>query len=222
MKSRNKKIFLSYFSSKLIEAGDSLYYRVLENELSDCQTVLDVGCGSNSPLLKIKKSFWSEGVDIHKPSIFKSKKKRSHDSYKIADIRNLDKIYRQKSFDAVVALDLIEHLEYQEGEKLLNSLEKIAKKKVIILTPNGFLPQDGYGNNPYQIHKSGWTVKDFLKYGFTYYGLRGLKGIRGEQGTIKYRPWFFWGLIAVITEYLTFYFPKLAAQIFAVKRLNRR
>ena len=40
------------------------------------ESVLDVGCGSNSPLAKIKKNFYLVGVDVFEPSIKKSKKEK--------------------------------------------------------------------------------------------------------------------------------------------------
>lgn len=53
---------------------DIFYYIILEKHLRDCSSVLDIGCGSNSPLRHVKKTFYSEGIDGYKPSIVKNKK----------------------------------------------------------------------------------------------------------------------------------------------------
>ena len=64
------------------------------------------------------------------------------------------------SFDCVTALDVIEHIKKAEGLRLLEDMERIAKKRIVVFTPNGFLPQSVHNNNPLQIHKSGWKVKE--------------------------------------------------------------
>ena len=181
------------------------------------QTVLDVGCGNNSPLAKVKKTFYSVGLDVYKPNIVESKKAKIHDEYKLGDVLKLDKLFKPGSFDAVVALDIIEHLEKKDGYILLSQMEKVAKKKVIILTPYGFTQQHPYDGNPYQMHKSGWYIKDFIKRGYKVYGMRGLRFIRGEYATIKYKPWFFWGIIATLSQLIVYNNPSLAYQLLTVK-----
>lgn len=199
---------------------DIFYFKAIERLLSDCESVLDVGCGADSPLGKVKKTFYSEGVDLFKDSIEKSKKKRIHDEYKLADIRKIDKIYKNKSFDAVIALDVIEHLKKEDSILLIKKMEKIARKKVILLTPNGFYHQDAYGGNPYQIHESEWKTKDLRGLGYKTYGLRGLKYLRGEYATIKYKPWIFWGFVAFFSEVPLYFFPTFSYHILGVKILN--
>jgi len=204
----------------LIEIGDSFYYKRLSSALRDCNSVLDVGCGSWSPLAKIKKHFYAEGIDVHKPSLERIKRSKIHDKYRLGDVRDINKFYQPKSFEAVIALDLIEHLSKKDGLQLIKKMEKIAKKKVILFTPNGFTKQDALENNPYQIHQSGWFVEEFKKMGYRVYGMRGLKFIRGECATIRFKPWFLWGMISVLSEAIVYYFPSLAYQLFAVKELE--
>ena len=42
----------------LVFVGDLLYYKVIEKELFGAKMVLDVGCGSWSPLANVKKTFY--------------------------------------------------------------------------------------------------------------------------------------------------------------------
>lgn len=200
--------------------GDIFFHKLLERELAGCNSVLDIGCGFNSPIRSVKKTFYSEGIDIHKPSIIQSKKNKIHDKYTIGNIRNLMKYYKYKSFDGVIAIDVIEHFEKKDALVLLKTMEKIARKKVIILTPNGFVGQGHHDDNPYQVHKSGWYKKDLISLGYKVYGLRGIKYIRKELATLKYKPWIIWGFIAFITEPLLYYFSNISFDLFAIKDLR--
>lgn len=206
--------------AKLVNIGDLFYYKILEKELSKMESVLDVGCGSNSPLAKIYKNFYSVGVDVFEPSIKKSKKEKIHDNYKLGDVLKISKYFKQKSFDVVIALDLIEHLEKNDGLNLLKQMELIAKRKIILLTPNGFVEQHPVEENPYQVHKSGWKIDDFKKKGYKIYGIRGFKFIRGEYATINHKPWFLWGMLSVLSGFFTYYFPKYSYQLLAVKQFK--
>lgn len=199
---------------------DRFFYKMLEVSLSDCKSVLDVGCGDNSPLRKVKKTFYSEGIDIYRPSIIASKKNKIHDKYILGDIEHIDKYYKKKSFDAVIAMDVIEHFKKKDALMLLKKMEKVARKKVIVLTPSGFLVQGHYEDNPHQDHKSGWLPKDLRKIGYRVYGLRSFKFLRGGFASIRFKPWLFWGFIAFITEPMLYYFPEFSFHLFAVKILT--
>lgn len=209
------------FRQMLVEVGDLPFYKAIEKELSGMKSVLDVGCGSSSPLGKINKNFYSMGIDVFESSIKKSKKAKIHDHYKLGDILKLKSFFIPKSFDAVVALDVVEHFEKKDAIELINAMEKIARKKVIIFTPYGFTQQHPYNGNPYQVHKSGWFIDDFKKRGYNIYGMRGFRFIRGEYATIKYNPWMFWGTLSVISQIFVYYFPQLAYQLLAVKEMKK-
>ncbi|HSX40807.1 MAG TPA: class I SAM-dependent methyltransferase [Candidatus Saccharimonadales bacterium] len=197
---------------------DIFYFKTLERHLQGCKSVLDIGCGDDSPLRRVKKTFSSHGVDAFAPSIKKSKAKKIHDTYTTSDLLKIDKLFKPNSFDAVIALDVIEHFDKKTAKVLIKKMEKIARKKIILLTPNGFYPQDAYGNNPWQVHKCGWSKKEFEDLGYKVYGLRGPKFLRGDYATILYKPWIFWGLVAFITEPFLHFTPSLSYDLFGVKR----
>lgn len=201
---------------------NSFFYWVLERSLVNCKTVIDVGCGHSSPIGKIRHTFKSEGIDIHKKTIYESRKKKNHDKYTIGDIRKLTKFYRAKSFDACVSIDVIEHFTQKEGLKLIKDMESIAKKKVIILTPNGFYEQHDYDGNPHQEHKSGWKREDLEKLGYRVYGMRGLKYLRDEHASIRFKPWIFWGVLTFLSEIFFYPSPSLSFDLFAVKNLTKK
>jgi len=191
----------------------------LKKELSDCNSVLDLGCGSNSPIQNCNIPF-SVGVDVFETYLKEGQEKGIHNQYIKGDIRKID--LKPKSFDAVIALDVLEHLSKEEGYELLKKMERWARKKVIIFTPNGYVYQDGYDNNPFQEHKSGWGVKELEELGFKVFGINGWKKLRGYKASIKYKPSFLWERISDLTQKITYYYPKLAFQLFAVKEIEEK
>lgn len=74
-----------------------------------------------------------------------------------------------KSVDTVFLVDVIEHLEKEEGRALLAKTENIARRQVMVFTPLGFMPQHhddgkdawGLSGADWQEHKSGWLPEDF-------------------------------------------------------------
>ena len=49
----------------------------------------------------------------------------------------------------------------------------------------------------------------------------GWKKLKGYKGLIKYKPTFLWQRILDLTQKITYYFPNLAFQLFAVKKLKK-
>ena len=193
----------------------------LENEICNCEKILDLGCGRQSPLRLIRsKKFYSVGVDIFKNYIDISRNKGIHDDYIICDIMDIDNHVENKSFDCVILLDVIEHLKKTDAIKLLKKIENIGINKIIITTPNGFLKQEIYHSNIYQIHRSGWNRKFFKKLDFKVYGMRGLKFLRTERGEMRFRSIKPISLIHLISPLFLKYLPLLSFQLLAVKNLK--
>jgi len=86
------------------------------------------------------------------------------------DVRNLRDIFVPNSFDLVIALDVVEHLEKDEALDMMKQCEEIARKAVVIETPEGFIPQNmdiqGHGGHDGQTHRSGWEVSEFKDLGY--------------------------------------------------------
>jgi len=185
-------------------------------------TIIDLGCGKSSPVKFFSDELaYSLGVDSHPASIADSKSLKIHSAYVLSDILEACRKIGDNSFDCALALDVIEHLDKADGKKLLNEMERIAKRKVIIYTPNGFLKQEVFENNQAQKHLSGWSSEEMKSFGFNVYGMSGLRILRQEMGEIKYRPRFAWRLISSLTQIPAYYLPTLAFQILCVKDLNK-
>lgn len=193
------------------------YLSELQKALQNCGTILDVGCGSNSPIRNLSSNRYCVGIDIFEPWLNESEVEKIHDKYYKLDVLKLDSKFKEKSFDSVIALDLLEHLTKEQGSELLEKMEKIARMRIIIFTTNGYNPQHESDNNPWNVHKSGWTIKEMKHRGYDVIGINGWKYIKGEYGLLKFRPKFFWFFIAQITQLFVRNRPKKAFQILCVK-----
>ena len=199
----------------------------LQEELCDCESVLDLGCGPSSPLQFCKNIKYSLGVEAFELYLSESQKKKIHTEYSAKKIEELD--FPENSFDAVIMIEVLEHLPEDVGLGILKKAEKWAKKKIIVSSPNGFIKQKEVDNNPLQKHLSGWDWKKMKKFGFKSQGLAGWKFLRQEvendtmgddlTTSIRFRPRFFWFLIATISQIFTYYFPVLAFELFSVKKI---
>ena len=198
------------------------YPNLVKKEIiGSCQTLLDVGCGTKSPVVKFSdKLDYSAGIDIFESSLLKNKKSKIYTEYEKMDVLEIGDVYKENSFDCVLASELIEHLAKEDGLRLIAMMEKIAKKKVIVFTPNGYLQQDEYDGNEFQIHRSGWHPLEMKKMGYRVIGIRGWKPLRGKYGIIKWWPKEFWRRISLLTQPITEKFPKIAFQILCVKDIT--
>ncbi len=182
------------------------------------ESLLDVGCGSNSPIQRFSSKIpKTVGMDGFLPSIEKSRAKNIHRQYIEGDLLQSLASTKSKSFDIVIAMDVIEHFEKDQGWKFLGELERIASKRVIVFTPNGFLPQGEYDDNPNQLHCSGWEIKEFIDRGYAVFGVNGLKWLKGEYGAPRFKPRWLANRISDYTQFITYSRPSLAFQLLAVK-----
>jgi hypothetical protein len=155
------------------------------------------------------------GVDMHLPD--PDSGVPQHSEYRRLDVRSIGDHFDRGSFEGVVALDLIEHLSRSEGVKLLDALETIASKRVVVFTPNGFLAQPPAPDNPYQEHVSGWTVDDFESRDYRVFGVNGWRPLRGPYAAIRWRPnGFFWRL-SLLTQPIVESRPRSAFQLLCIK-----
>lgn len=197
------------------------YPRLLEKELvgGNLESVLDVGCGSSSPI----RSFSSRipktvGADGFLPSIEKSRAQGIHGDYvQVPDFAKIQDHFKPKSFDAVVALDVIEHFEKPQALEFIRKLEAIARKKVVLFTPHGFLAQGVYDGNDFQLHRCGFEVEELKALGYRVIGVHGWKPLRGEFADIRLKPKRFWTLLSWLTQPFAEKNPKAAFQLLAVK-----
>lgn len=153
------------------------YVDELKRETMGCQSLLDVGCGVDSPVQYLSRDMRRVGVDVFAPAIEESKRRGIHSEYHEMNIGDIGTKFAPESFDCVLASDVIEHVTKEDGLTLMKNMELLAKHKVIIFTPRGFVPQDEHEGNPWQKHLSGWEVKEMQDYGYQVIGISGLKAV---------------------------------------------
>lgn len=136
------------------------------------ETVLDVACGISFKSQYIRNVNIRVGIDIYRPYLENIEIERNVPYVLInEDIRNIENIFLPKSFDMVLLLDIIEHIDKDEAIELIKKCENIAKVAVVIETPNGYIPQNidilGYGGHEFQTHKCGWDISELNEMGYS-------------------------------------------------------
>lgn len=132
-------------------------------------SILDVACG-----LSLKSKFLPArirvGVDIHEEYFKHIEADVPYVTLKL-DVRELGRVFQPQSFDLVLALDIIEHLEKAEALALIADCERIARDAVILETPLGYVPQNidiqGHGGDVWQTHRSGWEAEELEGLGYS-------------------------------------------------------
>jgi hypothetical protein len=132
------------------------------------RSVLDVVCG-----LSLKSQYVPAdvrvGVDVYRPYLQAVEADCPHVLVN-AHVAELARLFLPKSFDLVMALDIVEHMEKDAALAMLRDCEQIARVAVIVETPSGYVPQDidiwDRGGDHWQTHRSGWTAKDFESLGY--------------------------------------------------------
>jgi len=129
-----------------------------------------------------------------------------------------------RSFDVVIAFDVIEHLSKEDGYLLVYEMERISAIASVVFTPNGHVWQPGTSDNPRQAHISGWTPKEFARLGWkTLRGSTGLKFFYGPYAKLKLPDSI--GIIrtvSVLVSRFVLFVPGLAFSFVAVSRKKSR
>ncbi len=197
------------------------FLNTMRKELADCRSCLDVGCGNRSfiPLLEFEHTV---GVEYYGPALEDARKAGTHNGFCHADVKDIKNHFSEKQFDCCVALDVIEHLTKEDGFNLIKDMERIARKKILLFTPNGFLPQTSLYDNDLQEHLSGWSADEMKALGFKVFGMYGPKFMRGEQHQHRFKPAALSGIVAAFLHFaFTRWLPHYAAAIVCVKEVSK-
>ncbi len=204
------------------------YMWLLRHNIGEAKTILDLGCedGRLLQLLSQGKKWKITGVDIYKKNTKLAAKKKIFIKVITGDVVKVaKKLIRQKQkFDVVFCSQVIEHIKRKEGEKLLSLVDHLARKRIVMGTPRGFMEQPGVflGDNPHMVHKSGWAEEDFRERGYKIYGIGfgpiwSETGIGRNNGLINL---FFSNILSYIFSPFVYYLPIFAAGILCIKKIK--
>jgi len=173
---------------------------ILRRELSGCKSVLDIGWQRDFPIQSITRGL--PGIDLHTFDVSSP------------DWRRLG----ESKFDAVIALDVLDHFPKEEGHSLLERLENLARRKLIVLCPNG----DLYKSDAHllELQKSIWTASELRGLGFRVRGVNGWRVLRDYDGEIRFGPELFWQLVSDLSQKLLYFCPKYTFELFCAKELE--
>ena len=188
----------------------------LERELEGCRIILDLGCGPRPAARLIFPRATLVGVDAFRPNLLEATKARMVDHALLADVSRPP--FKDDRFDAVLALDVIEHIPKEAGFRLIASMRSLARKRVVLLTPNGYVPQES--SNPLNRHVSGWTVSELRSLGFLVYGIGGWKPLRVEFARCAGPFPRVMAVASAMTQGTIFKRPENAYHLLAVARIN--
>jgi len=187
------------------------------------QSLLDVGCGDGRmirALLKNKEVF-TIGVDIDAQSLRRCREHGTHDGYILCDVRRLP--LKGKSFDIVLSVEVLEHLEKEDGQKSVKAWEETARRQVVITTPVGVCEVQALNGSSYDEHKAAWYPDELKKLGYKIrgHGLSCLYGDRGwfSRATKLVMPFLY--ILSVLVGPFVYFFPALAGRMVCMKRLDR-
>ena len=122
-------------------------------------SILDLGCGDKTLINSLP--------DCKKTTV-DSFAKFSPDV--LWDLNKTPLPFRDSSFEVVLLLDVIEHLDKDRGTELLKEAKRICTKRIFVFTPlnwneneeNTDNPKSEYYGNKCNLHKSLWTERDFI------------------------------------------------------------
>jgi SAM-dependent methyltransferase len=191
------------------------------------KTVLDVGCGKGEPMhfINRRKQFYTMALDIWGPCLTECKTQSTHDECLLGSVSVLP--FKDKSIDIVICLEVLEHLEKEDSKRLLEELERVARRQVILSTPVGDCEQDevllGNGNS-YQVHKCGWSPDELRLRGYRVRGST-IRCLAGKAGTINCQPRVLLPLgylLWIVTSPLVYLLPQLAGDMVCSKHVTVR
>ncbi len=154
----------------------------VNEQLRTDETVLDLCCGIGD----VSDGFlYSQitGVDACEEYLIHYQQKLPNSDTILFDLSKISdstkEIFNDNKFDNVLCIDGVEHLEKEAGIKLINKMERMARKKVIIFTPENVInpelptlnhPKNTWGistGDEWQIHRSAFPRDFFIQRGYT-------------------------------------------------------
>lgn len=190
----------------------------------ESETILDLGCGKGDIMASLKRRGYKGaaiGGDVFLRYLKVCKTCPTYNDCVLLDARYPP--FREKSIDLILFIGVIEHLGKGDGLVVLEELDRLSKKRIIVLTSSGFLPQDSFDCNIYQEHKSGWFPEEFRKRGYKVYGVSRIKrapyAIKSKIGKKISALLIAFPLLRFVSQPFVYTKPEIAFHMVCVKNL---
>jgi hypothetical protein len=129
----------------------------------ECKTALDVGIGFGDIGAYLKKHIPQlviDGIEIWASYIHPQWL-----NYRRVWIGDFCQFPIKPIYDAILAIDVIEHLRKDTGRKQMERLMNLAQKVFILSIPIVEYPQGAIMGNPYEVHRASWREDEILEIG---------------------------------------------------------
>src|SRR5579863_1435583 len=137
----------------------------------DIQSLLDIGCAFRpQDFVDAKIHICCEPCEEYMDRLIVETAGLPKFVYLRSDLEESSKLFPTSSIDSVCLIDVIEHVEREQGLVCLERLKRMARRQLALFTPIGFMPQEsdsegvdpwGLGGSDWQRHRSGWLPEDF-------------------------------------------------------------
>jgi hypothetical protein len=155
-----------------LEISESGHQAFVGERLRPMETCLDIGCGIMPQTLRRPNSLHHLAEPCVGYLQLAIPKRRQPGRSVVATWEEALGMF--EPVDTIFLLDVIEHLEKEDGQRLLQRTYDLAKSQVVIFTPYGYMPQEplegkdhwglDVGGNHLLAHKSGWYPEDFSEW----------------------------------------------------------
>jgi len=89
----------------------------------------------------------------------------AYNSVMIGDALECLSTIADKSYELVIAIDILEHFWKEDGWRLLSELARVSSRATLVSTPKIFCAQE-FEANPLETHRSLWSAEDLAQAGY--------------------------------------------------------
>ena len=120
--------------------------------------ILDLGIGhGNYGRILRRAGLDAELTGVEVWPAYRNQRWQHYDSVVEADVREYAGAAATASYHLVLLIDVLEHLDQADGEKLLADMLRIGSAGVVVSTPITNYPQRAWYGNPHEVHRHFWT-----------------------------------------------------------------
>lgn len=146
--------------------------KFLMEDVKKGESLLCLCSGIGLELKKFTPDFHITAVDLTPEYLVALKTRQPEITTITADVTKFIKEAADNSYDVISLMDGLEHLPKKQGRIVLEECKRVARRKVFVFTPQGFIENDIHNtwgmieSDPHQKHLSGWTIPEVEAYGY--------------------------------------------------------